>query len=89
MASRFDIATGKIPENRAKPKPAKTRIPARAPRVQTFVSRLKLVNSISSQEINLDNAGFNLSVEADTTQIQATVSISFTCPVDVAQRLLS
>ena len=59
--------------------------------VRNFTSHLKLVNDLTGEEFYMDQtAGFNLSLSdsADSGAI-ASISISFSCPIDTAQRLLS
>jgi hypothetical protein len=92
MASRFDIATGKVTENREKI-PAKPKSSQRISRKrQNFISNLTLINNITGQMVNLNNAdtGFSMSINAGPVEFaRADISISFSCPIDIAQRLMA
>ncbi len=105
MASRFEIATGKIPENKKiteQPRPKSNKSYGLDPRItprriglegplnraHNFTSHLKLVNDLTGEEVNLgQTANFNLSIADSIPEPEATVSLSFSCPINVAYRL--
>ena len=104
MASRFDIATGRIPKNRDKSRD-KSNILEQTPAKSRNLTNLKLVNTTNGQELELDTYSLNLSMEEVPASSYgqcvsmhdrnyreyplALISISFSCPMNVAHRLIA
>jgi hypothetical protein len=87
MPSRFDIAMGKVVKEYKPKKIPATKALCKNIQVDNFVSHLKLRNAQNNEEISLVNADFSLSVSSSPTDPIAAISISFSCPVEQAQRL--
>ena len=95
MASRFDLALGKVPV-----KEKKFSKPFRAPEISqknfsnpvynSPMSHLKIVNELNGQELRLTHGNINLSIACSEyrNEMLTTLNISITVPAEEAQQLM-